>query len=108
MKVITANRLSDGVVVYLASGSWKTGIDGASVLAAADAIEAGLAVAARAVANREIVDVSAIDVELGETRTPRPLRLRERIRAFGPTIAFGELALGALGSLSAQAALSAA
>jgi hypothetical protein len=95
MKVITANRLSDGAVVYLASGDWKQGIIGASVLSAQDAVEAGLAAAARAVANREIVDVAAIDVELDQARTPRPLRLRERIRAFGPTVAFGESALAA-------------
>jgi len=95
MKVITANRLSDGIVVYLAAGDWKPGIGGASVLSAPDAVEAGLAVAARAVAGHEVVDVNAIEIELDEKNSPRPLRLRERIRAFGPTVPFGESALAA-------------
>ncbi|MCG6858126.1 MAG: DUF2849 domain-containing protein [Salaquimonas sp.] len=95
MKIITANRLSDGAVVYLAAEGWLTEITHAAVLNAHDAIEAGLAAAARAVANREIVDTAAIDVTV-EDKGPVPVRLRERIRAFGPTIAFGETARAAL------------
>ena len=95
MKIITANRLSDGAVVYLAAEGWLTEIARAAVLSAQDAIEAGLDAAARAVANREIVDTSAIDVTVEETG-PVPVRLRERIRAFGPTVAFGEAARAAL------------
>ena len=92
MKVITANRLSDGLVVYLSGLGWETKIAKAAVLSASDALEAGLDSARRAIANREVVDVNAIDVALGESRLPVPVRLRERIRAFGPTVPYGEQA----------------
>jgi hypothetical protein len=93
VKIITANRLSDGVVVYLKGDGWVPAIAGASVLNAPDAIDAGLAIAKRAIANREVVDVNAIDVSLDENRLPIPNRLRERIRAFGPTTSYGEAAV---------------
>ena len=96
MKIITANRLSDGAVVYLSAEGWLTEIARAAVLSAQDAIEAGLAAAARAVSEREVIDTAAIDVSLDEADSPVPLRLRERIRAFGPTVAFGEEALAAI------------
>lgn len=96
MKLITANRLSDGVVVFLAADGFVAAITDAAVLSAADAIEAGLATAARATARQEVVDVNVIDVTLDKSGRPVPVRLRERIRAFGPTVAFGEAARPAL------------
>ncbi len=96
MKIITANRLSDGAVVFLSAEGWITEIARAAVLSAQDAIEAGLAAAARAVADREVIDTAAIDVTVEENAGPVPVRLRERIRAFGPTVAFGEAARAAL------------
>jgi hypothetical protein len=93
MKIITANRLTDGVVVYLTGNGWVDGIAAAAVLKAPDAIDAGLETARRAIANREVVDVSAIDVTLDDNHRPVPVRLRERIRAFGPTVGYGEAAL---------------
>ena len=96
MKIITANRLSDGAVVYLSAEGWLTEIARAAVLSAHDAIEAGMAAAARAVHQREVIDTAAIDVALDDASTPVPVRLRERIRAFGPTVAFGEAARAAL------------
>jgi hypothetical protein len=92
MKLITANRLSDGVVVFLAADGFVAEIGRAAILNAADAIEAGLATAHRAAASQEIVDVNVIDVTLDTNGKPVPVRLRERIRAFGPTVAFGEAA----------------
>jgi hypothetical protein len=91
MKIITANRLTDGIVVYLTGNGWVDGIGSAAVLNAPDAIEAGLASAKRAIANREVVDVAAIDVTLDDNRSPVPVKLRERIRAFGPTVGYGEV-----------------
>ncbi|MEZ5871289.1 MAG: DUF2849 domain-containing protein [Nitratireductor sp.] len=88
MKTITANRLDDGAVVWLSGAGWETSIAQAAVLSAPDAIDAGLQAAARAVANREVVEIAAIDVTLDQNRRPVPVRLRERIRAFGPTIPF--------------------
>jgi hypothetical protein len=92
MKIITANRLNDGIVVFLSASGWETDIGLSAVLNAPDAVEAGLATAANSVANREIVDVNAIDVEIDESNAPVPVRLRERIRAFGPTVQYGEAA----------------
>jgi glycerol-3-phosphate dehydrogenase len=92
MKVITGNRLQDGAAVFLSPDGWETDIARAAVLNATDAVEAGLASAARAVVERKVVDVTVIDVELDDSHTPVPLRLRERIRAFGPTVRYGEQA----------------
>ena len=96
MKLITANRLFDGVVVFLSADGWVGDISKAAILHAADALEAGFAIAARAAADHQIVDVNVIDVTPDETGRPVPVRLRERIRAFGPTVAFGEAARAAL------------
>jgi len=92
MKIITANRLTDGAVVFLSAAGWVEQIAQSARLNAADAVEAGLAKAAKAMANREVVDVAAIDVTVEEGRGPVPVRLRERIRAFGPTVDYGEAA----------------
>ena len=93
MKIITANRLTDGVVVFLSANGWVTDIARSAVLNVSDAVEAGLASAAKAVADREIIDAAAIDVNLDEYNSPMPVRLRERIRAFGPTVRYGEAAV---------------
>jgi len=96
MKLITANRLFDGVVVFLSAGGFVAEIGKAAILSAADAVEAGLATAKAAQANHEVVDVNVIDVTLDNAGSPVPVRLRERIRAFGPTVPFGEAARTAL------------
>lgn len=92
MKIITANRLDDGSVVFLSAEGWVTDITRSAVLNAPDAIEAGFATAARSTEEHEIVGVEAIDVSVDENRGPVPVRLRERIRAFGPTVHYGEAA----------------
>ncbi|MCT9000037.1 DUF2849 domain-containing protein [Chelativorans intermedius] len=86
MKLLTANRLVDGEVVWLAAdGRWAEDIAEAEIARDAEAAgrleEAGRAAAAR----NEVVDVNLIDVEIVEGRI-RPTRLRERIRAAGPSI----------------------
>ncbi|PTW62427.1 uncharacterized protein DUF2849 [Breoghania corrubedonensis] len=84
-KLVTANRLADGEVVWLgAHGAWVETIDGALVLEDAAAVEAAEAAAARAVAANEVVDVGTIDVTRQGSGVV-PVRLRERIRAAGPT-----------------------
>ena len=92
MKIFTANRLGDGAVVFLSAEGWVTDIARSAVLSAADAIEAGFVAANRSVESQEIVGVEAIDVDLDENNRPVPVRLRERIRAFGPTVNYGEAA----------------
>lgn len=85
MKVITANRLIDGEVVFqAANGTWAELIGEAAVLTEKDAVAAALAAAARSVADRIIVDPYEIDViETGGRLEPS--RFREKIRAAGPT-----------------------
>ena len=82
--VVTANRLTDGAVIYRATnGQWTTELPGAAVVATSDAAMALLA-PARADAVR-VVDVYVAPVVLANGK-PRPGNLRERIRATGPTI----------------------
>ena len=89
-KIITANNLGDGLVVFLtASGGWSTAIEKARIIGTGE-LEAALAYAQAQHDARIVVEPYEIDVELAEGM-PIPLRLRERIRAArGPTVAYGE------------------
>ena len=85
MKILTANRLTDGVAVWYApDGSWAETMQAAELAgdAAGDAKLEAIGKAAHA-ANL-VVDVDLIDVQLVDG-VIRPLRLREVIRAAGPT-----------------------
>ncbi|MCZ6603977.1 MAG: DUF2849 domain-containing protein [Alphaproteobacteria bacterium] len=84
VQAVTANRLGDGSVVYLApDGSWSEALDGAA--RAADE-EAAKALLAKAVAEPlVVVEPYLIDV----TETGQGLELvnvRETIRAAGPSV----------------------
>lgn len=85
MKILTANRLRDGEAVWLAADhSWAVFIDAAEI-ARDQATEEKLERAGKAaLLKNEVVDVNLIDVALADGEI-RPLRLRERIRAAGPT-----------------------
>ncbi|MEM8813314.1 MAG: DUF2849 domain-containing protein [Pseudomonadota bacterium] len=86
MQVITANRLIDGEVVWLAAADqWVESVEAAETFADKTALSAGLGRAEAAVANRLVVDAYAIDVT-AETGRLTPVRFRERIRAAGPTV----------------------
>tara|TARA_R110002110_G_scaffold415612_7_gene652346 strand:+ start:152763 stop:153098 length:336 start_codon:yes stop_codon:yes gene_type:complete len=85
-QVISANRLGDGIVVYLAADdSWCEFIAG-SVIALDEATAAALLVTATQAAQDQVVidpyliDVAEIDGEV------RPTKYRELIRATGPSI----------------------
>ncbi len=85
-QVVTANRLADGAVVYLADGgSWAEGINDAAVARDPDQIADLMAKADKAVAARLVVAPYTIDVAL-DRETVRPTRYRERIRLEGPSI----------------------
>jgi len=85
MKVITANRLLNGDVVWLAEGSaWVERITLARAFEGKDAVAEGLADGAQAEKNQEVVGVYEMDVTV-EDGVIVPVRLRERIRAKGPT-----------------------
>lgn len=85
MKILTANRLTDGEAVwYSMDHSWAETIDGAEI-AQDKAAEAALeAVGKAAYDDNLVVDVNLVDVEMIDGAIV-PNRLRERIRAAGPT-----------------------
>jgi hypothetical protein len=85
-KVLTANRLIDGEVVwYGADGEWRPTIEGVSIARDSEAEAALEAIGKAAIRANLVVDVNLIDVE-ERASALYPLRLRERIRISGPTI----------------------
>ncbi|TDI54208.1 MAG: DUF2849 domain-containing protein [Alphaproteobacteria bacterium] len=93
MHVLTANRLADGLVVFLTGdGRWSRIIAAAELLDDEAAVEAALETAlADARANR-VVEPYAVEVAVpvtgsttGKGGDPVPTRFRERVRASGPT-----------------------
>jgi hypothetical protein len=81
-QVLTANRLSDGEVVYLApGGTWVESIAAAQAVTAADS-ETALAAGAAAERDLKIVHAYLFDI----TPDRRPVKMREVIRAAGPTV----------------------
>lgn len=92
-RVITANRLQDGTVVWLAAdGLWVEEVDRALASDDDNHVNALLATAKALESDGTVIGVYEAEVELesgaGGQRL-RPVRLRERIRARGPTVAFG-------------------
>lgn len=84
MEVITANSLGDGRVVFQTANGWTLRIDEAEILGTKAEVEAALKRANRAAAENRVVEPYAIEtvrVAVGIN----PVRLREKIRADGPT-----------------------
>ena len=85
LQVVTANRLGDGRVVYLADGNqWVEEIGRARVAESDDAGKALIAIAEKAVADRIVVAPYLIDVK-AEGEHVTPTRYREVLRALGPS-----------------------
>ncbi len=83
--VVTANRLRDGRVVWLAEGGrWAERVAEAEVFVG-DAVEAGLAVGVDSERNQAVVGAYAAEVVL-IAGAPVPLRAREKFRADGPSV----------------------
>ena len=85
MNIITGNSLGEGLVVFqIAGGGWSLDIGHAEALETPEALAVALARAnADAAANR-VVEPYAIEVTRNGARLV-PVRLREQIRADGPT-----------------------
>jgi Protein of unknown function (DUF2849) len=84
-RLVTGNRLRDGVPVYFAgTGRWSPALAEARHVAAAEA-ETLLAEAQAGAPPHPVVAPYLIDAELRDGGL-HPLSLRERIRAFGPTV----------------------
>lgn len=85
LQVVTANRLGDGRVVFLADGyRWVEEIGLARVGESEEAAKALLAIAEKAVADRIIVVPYLIGVSADGGRIT-PTRYREVLRALGPS-----------------------
>jgi hypothetical protein len=84
--VLTANRLHDGLVVFLtADGAWAESIAGAAVARTPEEAQALKAQGARASAQNLVVEPYLAEVrEIGGRLLP--LRQRERVRIDGPSI----------------------
>jgi hypothetical protein len=85
-QMVIANRLSDGLVVFLAAGEgWVERIDLGLVIDDSAEAERLFAVAKRHETDNVVIDPQLIDVEQRDGRW-RPVAIREAIRAFGPTV----------------------
>jgi hypothetical protein len=87
-KLVTANRLRDGAVVFLTEGGeWSLAVDDGAVARddarAAELLEIG----AKAAAAQIVVAPYLIEVNADGGKIV-PLTYRERIRAFGPSIPY--------------------
>jgi hypothetical protein len=83
MKVLTANRLSDGEVVFWRGGHWVERFADAEIFAADDPAAEG----AEAVGKGQptvVIEPYLIDIAEGPAGIA-PVSYRERIRALGPT-----------------------
>ena len=85
-KVLTANRLADGDVVFLTrTGEWSLDIDSAALAVEPDAAKA-LETRGNEAADANLVTGPYLfDAERRDGRV-RALHIRERIRALGPTV----------------------
>jgi hypothetical protein len=86
LQILTADRLTDGIAVwYDVDGRWNESIARAEIARSKEDAERLEAIGKKSFAENIVLDVNLIDIE--ETNGfIRPLRLRERIRAEGPTI----------------------
>ncbi len=88
-QVITANRLKDGLIVYMTKDGgmtgWTENIDYAHV-AGADELEGLLATAQKDEARNIVVGIYPVEIAGNKV----PLTARERIRASGPSIRMGD------------------
>jgi len=89
-RILTANRLGDGAVVYRdAAGNWVEDIADAEIARDEYAEKVLTEAGARALAARLVVGPYLMEIT-EDAGTPRPVSQRERIRAAGPTVGYGE------------------
>jgi hypothetical protein len=84
VQVVTANSLGDGRVVFQTVLGWSHDVDQSELLDSAQVAEVALARANADAAENRVVEPYLIDVTRAAGHTV-PVRLRERIRAEGPT-----------------------
>ena len=87
--VVTANRLQDGAVIWRASdGSWSPDIADAAIFATEGALAKALDAGRLEESAGRVIGVYEVELETLEDSVA-PARLRERIRAGGPSISGG-------------------
>ena len=79
VKLLTGNELLRGDVLWWAGEGWSLSIDNAV------AVEDGEAIIAREAKDERVSDLALIDADRADGRW-RPLKIRERIRSYGPTV----------------------
>ena len=84
-QAISANRLTDGIVVFFTAGEWVERLAEASFFADKAELEAALEQAKQDETRNIVVEAYAFDVNEGP-QGPRAGQLREAIRAEGPTV----------------------
>ena len=84
-QVISANRLSDGIVVFRAPGGrWVEQLRDAQILPDAGAVKAALGLVEADIRANHVIEVAAFDVAVKGDHV-EPVHLRDKIRAKGPT-----------------------
>lgn len=84
--VLSANELLSGDVVFWnANGGWSTGIDAAQVLHTQDKAFVALGEAKKDEQANTIIGAELVEVTVSDEGI-RPVHIRERIRALGPTV----------------------
>lgn len=81
VKLLTGNELTRGDVLWWSGEGWSKVISDAVALEVAD----GEAILAREAVHERVTDLALVDAEKVEGGW-RPVKARERIRAFGPTV----------------------
>jgi hypothetical protein len=84
-KIMTANRLRDGRIVYLGAVGWSERFTDASVAETPEQ-EAAFEARAQADVKARIVVGAYLAPMANDADGPRPLTQRERIRAAGPSV----------------------
>ena len=85
LKILTANRLRTGDVLYWKAGQWTESLAEADIFTDDTTAEAALAGAQNSVAANQVVTPYLFEVR--QTKTgPVPVKEREIIRSLGPTV----------------------
>jgi hypothetical protein len=85
LKILTANRLRSGDVLYWQAGGWVENLGDAEIFADDASAEAALAQAQASVSANQVVTPYLFDVRQDKDGV-RPVKEREIIRSLGPSI----------------------
>ena len=85
LKILTANRLRSGAVLYWKGGQWVEGLADAEIFTADEGAQAALAAAQTSVAANQVVTPYLFDVRQTKAGFV-PVKEREVIRSLGPSV----------------------